>query len=288
MSHYTVDGALVQASHTITDVNTYGHIYLSPHPDDAVLSCGGRIWQQVQPGGHVLVVTVFGNVPAPGRPLSLFAEGLHARWGHTADAAVQRQEEDLAALALLGAATAHWPYTDCIYRQTPDGRFPYDSEESLWEQVHPAEQVLITELAARIRALPLSQDGTIYVPLTVGHHIDHQITRQAAEASRQSLTYYEEYPYAEDLQAVHQALAGDLWQARPTWLSEQALQAKIAAIACYRSQLSTFWANEAEMATKVWAFAERTGGGKLAERYWIREPGWWPQADGDRPLIPNP
>lgn len=271
----------MQALRNITDVNTYDHIYLSPHPDDAVLSCGGRIWQQMRAGGHVLVVTVFGSIPAPNAPLSSFAQGLHVRWGHTADAAIQRQAEDLAALTLLGAVTAPWPYTDCIYRQTPDGRFPYASEESLWEQVHPAEKVLILELAARIRALPLKQGGTIYAPLTVGHHVDHQITRQAAEASRQSLMYYEEYPYAEDVQAVREALAEGLWQARPTWLSEQALQAKIAAIARYRSQLSTFWADEPEMATKVRVFAERTGGGRLAEQYWIREPGCRPQADGD-------
>ena len=254
-------------------MDTYDHIYLSPHLDDAVLSCGGRIWQQVRAGEHVLVVTIFGGIPAPNAPLSSFAQELHARWGHMADAATRRQEEDLAALALLGAVAAHWPYTDCIYRQTPDGRFPYASEEALWAEVHPGEKALVAELAARICALRLDQGGTVYAPLTVGHHVDHQMARQAGEGCGRPLVYYEEFPYAKDRQAVQRARAGRLWQARPVWLSEQALQAKIAAIACYRSQLSTFWTDEAEMATKVRAFAERAGNGRLAERYWILDAG---------------
>jgi len=246
-------------------------VYLSPHLDDAVLSCGGRIWQQVQAGEHVLVVTVFAGTPAAGTPLSPFAQELHARWEHPADAAARRREEDLAALARLGAEAAHWPYTDCIYRQTPDGRFPYASKEALWGKVHPAEKGLVAEVAARLTALPLMLDGVIYTPLGVGHHVDHQIVRRAAETSGPTLTYYEDFPYAEDPQATQAALERRQWQAELVPLPEEALEAKTAAVACYRSQLSTFWADVAEMAAAIRAFAERTGSGMLAERYWKLE-----------------
>lgn len=249
----------------------YTHIYLSPHLDDVALSCGGRIWQQVQAGERVLVVTIFAGPPGPGIPLSPFAQELHARWGHPADAAAGRQKEDLAAWALLGAEALHWPYTDCIYRQTSDGRFPYASEESLWGPVHPTEEGLVAELAARLAALPLSTGGTIYVPLGVGHHVDHQIVRRAAETCGHALVYYEDYPYAKDPQAVQAALEGWQWQAEWVELSEEALEAKIASSACYRSQLSTFWADVTEMTAAVRAFAERTGSGGLAERYWSRQ-----------------
>ena len=72
---------------------------------------------------YVLVVTVFAAAPAPGAPLSPFAHSLHRRWGHGPEAGLRRQEEDRAALALLGAEPLHWPYSDCIYRTLPDGRF---------------------------------------------------------------------------------------------------------------------------------------------------------------------
>ena len=248
-------------------MNAYAHVYISPHLDDAVLSCGGRIWQQVQTGEHVLVVTIFAGTPAPSVSLSPFAQELHTRWGHLADAAIKRRDEDLAALAVLEADAVHWPYTDCIYRRTPDGRFPYASGEALFSEIHPAEKALVAELAARLKELSLSQDGTVYAPLGVGHHVDHQIVRQAAEASGQPLIYYEEFPYAEEPQAVQAALEEGQWQAKLTPLSEKALEAKIAAIACYRSQISTFWADLAAMAAAVRAFAGRTD--RPAERYWV-------------------
>ncbi len=249
-------------------MKAYTRVYLSPHLDDAVLSCGGQIWQQVQAGERVLVVTIFAAPPALDATLSPFARQLHARWGHPADAAARRQEEDLAALVRLGAEPSHWAYADCIYRQAPDGSFLYASEEALWEEVHPAEEGLITELAARLAALPLIPGAAVYAPLGVGHHVDHQIVRRAAEASAHPLTYYEEFPYAESPGAVQTALAGLRGQAELVRLSSEALEVKIAAIACYQSQISTFWADVAQMATAVRAFAERTGGGRPAERYW--------------------
>jgi LmbE family N-acetylglucosaminyl deacetylase len=250
-------------------MDTPAHVYLSPHLDDAVLSCGGRIWQQAQAGEHVLVVTIFGGAPAPDAPLSAFAQGLHARWGHPA--AGERQEEDRAALALLRAESLHWPYTDCVYRETPDAGFLYDSEESLWERVHPAEESLVAELASRITVLPLQPGGTLFAPLGVRRHVDHQIVRRAAEACGRALAYYEDYPYAENPSWLQAVLATLDAEAELTSLSEEALAAKIAAIACYRSQISTFWASADEMATSVRAYAERLGQGKPAERYWKRK-----------------
>lgn len=253
-------------------MDTYTHIYLSPHLDDAAFSCGGRIWQQAQAGERVLVVTFFGGAPPPAAPLSPFAQSLHVRWGHPADAALRRQEEDRAALAVLGAQALHWPYTDCIYRRTPDGDFPYASEASLWGAIHPADENLVAELARRIAALPLGQGTTLYAPLAVGRHVDHQIARRAAQDSGHLPVYYEDYPYAaRDPLAVQAALEGEHWQTEVVLLSEEALRAKIAAIACYRSQISTFWPSTADMAASVRAFAEQVGNGKPAERYWRPE-----------------
>jgi len=260
--YYTANRALTQA------LKNSDHIYLSPHLDDAVLSCGGHIWQQVQAGADVLVVTIFAGADVSGAPHSSFAQQLHARWGHPADAVASRQEEDRAALALLGAEGVHWPYVDCIYRQTADSRFLYASEEALWGQVHPLEQGLIAELAARLATIPLAPGGTVYAPLEAGHHVDHQIVRRAAEASGHALTYYEDFPYAQDPQALQAALTERHARSALVVLTKEALEAKIAAIACYRSQISTFWADVGTMAIATQTFAERTGDGRPAERYW--------------------
>ncbi|MCK4315756.1 MAG: hypothetical protein KAX24_08295 [Anaerolineae bacterium] len=67
----------------------------------------------------------------------------------------------------------------------------------------------------------------------------------------------EEFPYAEDRQAVQPVLMKERGRAELTLLSEEALEARIATIACYHSQLSTLWPDVVEMAAAVRLFAER-------------------------------
>ena len=195
-------------------MDEYTHVYASPHLDDAALSCGGQIWEQVRAGARVLVVTVFAGAPEVGATLSLFAQELHAQWGLASDAPLRRREEDEEALAHVGADAAYWPYLDCIYRQTPDGRFPYDGEEALFGEVHPVEEGLVAELTSRLSALPLKRGGVLHVPLAVGRHVDHQIVRRAAERCGCVPVYYEDFPYAEEPQALQEALLSGPWQAQ--------------------------------------------------------------------------
>ncbi|UCG23914.1 MAG: PIG-L family deacetylase, partial [Chloroflexota bacterium] len=79
----------------------YNLIYLSPHLDDAVLSCAGQIYQAVEAGRSVLIVTVMAG-DASTAELSPFAQSLHERWEVASDAVAVRREEDKAASELLG------------------------------------------------------------------------------------------------------------------------------------------------------------------------------------------
>ena len=246
----------------------YTHVYISPHLDDVALSCGGRIWQQAQAGEGVLVVTVFAGVREADATLSPFAAELHALWELGADAPAARRKEDAAALACLEAEGVYWSYLDCIYRRVDDG-FPYASEEALFGEVHPAEEELVNELAGRLGSLPLEPGGTLYTPMAIGRHVDHQVVHRAAGRIGRPVVYYEEYPYAEDQQAVQEALGGRSWRVERVALSEEALEARVAAIARYGSQLITLgWTDAAEMAEAVRTFATGVGGGTPAERYW--------------------
>ena len=244
------------------------HLYLSPHLDDVVFSCGGRIWQQGQASESVVVVTVFAGAPDPTASFSPYARELHERWGHPVEAVKERQREDRQALALLGAEAVHWDYRDCIYRRTPRGDYAYASEAALWGEMHPSEAALAQRLTGRIRDLPLRPEGALYVPLAVGGHVDHRIVRRAAEMCGRELIYYEDFPYAEDPEDVSAALAGRRWKSELVSLPPEALEAKIAAIARYRSQISTFWDGEEGVAASVRAFAQQIGAGRPAERYW--------------------
>ena len=72
-------------------------LYLSPHFDDAALSCGGLIRQLVLEDTQVLVATIFAGEPPPA-DISPFAAGMHARWGDVEHSSTVRREEDRKAM----------------------------------------------------------------------------------------------------------------------------------------------------------------------------------------------
>ena len=180
----------------------YDKIYLSPHFDDAALSCGGQIYQHTSQGAAVLIVTIMAGDP-PIVHVSGYAQSLHDRWQMASDAVEGRRAEDLAACRILGADALHWTTPDCIYRFHPHtGESLYVSDEEIFGSIDPAELDLVEALAQQIQRLPAH--GRLVIPLTVGHHVDHQLTRMAAErsASYDTLVYYEDYPYAQDQRRV--------------------------------------------------------------------------------------
>ncbi|RMF77973.1 MAG: PIG-L family deacetylase, partial [Chloroflexi bacterium] len=230
------------------------HVFLSPHFDDAVLGCGGLIADLTEHGQDVLVITIMAGEPPSPLPATPIVKTLHQRWGAGYNPVAVRRDEDWQALSCLKAQAQHLEIPDCVYRTNADGGAFYPSEESLFANVHPDDERLIETLPA----LP-ETSSHLYVPLGVGHHVDHQIVRNYGLFVRRdragvSLRFYEEYPYSVSEEARTRALnelkqiaALQLNEERVT-LSEAQVDAKIEAIACYRSQISTFWEDVDDMA----------------------------------------
>ena len=238
------------------------HVILSPHLDDAVLSCGGLIYQLAQTGQPVRVITIFAGDPPPGA-LSPFAQGLHARWGA---APARRRDEDRAALQWLGAEAIAWPYPDAIYRRDSNGPL-YDSEESIFGEVAEADAGLVASVAQRLAEIDLS--ARLVAPLAAGHHVDHQLVRAAAESLGRALIYYEDYPYAETPDKLEAVVRAGAWLAERVRLNDESIRMKAKAINAYRSQISTFFEDAAEVEQRVRAYASRAGGeAGPAERLW--------------------
>jgi LmbE family N-acetylglucosaminyl deacetylase len=247
--------------------NRYHAIYLSPHLDDAALSCGGQIFQRTRAGEQVLIVTITAGDPPP-TGVSAYAQSLHDRWQLVSDATAARRAEDLAAARLLGADALHGALPDCIYRFHPETQQPlYRSDDDIFGEVHGAEAPVVDQLATWLATLP--PHGELFAPLAAGHHVDHQLTRRAAErAFGEGLRYYEDYPYAQQPGAVARMLppGAEGWQAETIPLTGEALAAKFQAILAFASQFSTFWRDVAEMEQQVGGYAASVGG----ERVWRR------------------
>lgn len=269
------------------------HLFLSPHADDAVLSCGGLIYTLVQQGAAVEILTLtVADVPQP--PLaSPVVVDLHPRWGLGDNPYIVRRAEDKAAVEHLGAKVIFGDWLDAIYRVDADGQAYYLTYDTLFAEIHPDDPVLKLELDYQYHA----DLQALYIPLAAGNHVDHQLVRNLAIQGMQkgpprfAVYFYEEYPYAAETNevlhfhsgekprlygsiAVQTALKSLPGPATPIVraFDETALKAKMEAIACYASQISSFWNNNDQMAQNVREYARFVGGSagiEFGERLWI-------------------
>jgi hypothetical protein len=144
---------------------------LSPHLDDAVLSC----WDLLTQPGEVQVINVFAGVPANTRDPAWWDRYTGA--SDSSERMRERRAEDQRALSLAGRAAVNLDFLDEQYR---------DAEQPL--------AALTAELA------PLLEHGTrIYAPAALSNHSDHALVRAAAVQLRAggfAVSLYADLPHA--------------------------------------------------------------------------------------------
>jgi len=249
------------------------HLYLSPHFDDAILSCGGLIARQTAAGERVVIANICAAAPDFSN-LSPFAQFQHVRWfdlNPGTDPIALRHAEDTAACAELGAESVELPELDCIYRRNAAGEWLYTNEESLWGPLHPDEDTTTLVAALELLFSNLTPDA-IYAPLAVANHVDHQWVRAIAKGWAQDgwpVFFYEDYPYVERIENLWQALnlpISGQWVRQPQALDSAQAQVKITAIAHYASQNVVLFNND--MPARVEAQLARADAPGLAEILW--------------------
>jgi LmbE family N-acetylglucosaminyl deacetylase len=216
-------------------------IYLSPHFDDAVLSCGGLIYEQTRQGIQAEIWTILAGDP-PAGPLSEFARQNQALWGLSSgeETVAMRRAEDEDAANLVGAGQVHFDIPDCIYRRSPKGEYLYT--ETVITSPHPADGKLIKRIAMALRS-ELRKEDVLVCPLALGGHVDHVLVRQAAESLRWLLLYYADVPYVlNNPQILAPAITALISQLYP--VSQTGLDIWLQGVAAYRSQLDSLYKGE--------------------------------------------
>lgn len=250
------------------------HIFLSPHFDDAIFSCGGTIAQLVRSGQRVTIVTVMGGDLPPVVPDTPIVRELHARWQAGPNPIPTRQQEDYQAAAALGAEIIQLGVPDCVYR-IANGQALYPNEASLWGDVHPQDRIETYADLTSVEEL-IAHAHHLYAPLGVGHHVDHQLVRRwavalAARHPALTLQFYTDFPYMKDSGKITAALAEVETTVQPRWvfLNADDLALKLDAMACYATQISTFWQNTDHMRQDV-ELSFRVQKDLWGERFWAR------------------
>ena len=95
------------------DLARYTRVYLSPHLDDAALSCGGTIAASPD---RALVITLC-TAPPSETNFNAVAVEFHAEWGLAPDEVLHvRRAEDAEAMTILGVDYVYADWLDAIYR----------------------------------------------------------------------------------------------------------------------------------------------------------------------------
>ncbi len=213
-------------------------LVLSPHLDDAVLSCGALLARLAgqQP---ITVATVFTAAAPP--PWSLPARR-HLRALGVPDADdcfAQRRAEDRDVLAGIGAVPVHLGFRDALFRRGRVGpAYPTFRFDAARGRVASCDAELAARVSARIAELARARAaGVVLAPLGVGRHVDHLITRRAARelAGGVPVVYYSDFPYSETA-APEPAFVRQARLLPHPWLSGRAENAS--RIAGYRTQFA--------------------------------------------------
>ncbi|HLO18834.1 MAG TPA: PIG-L family deacetylase [Anaerolineales bacterium] len=231
------------------------YIFISPHLDDAVLSCGGYIHHLTSLGKRVVITTVVTADDKSGLPRSWLAQRNLRKWGNQAEIFAVRCLEDIAAAKRLGAEVVHLGFLDCIYRHDTNQQ-PLYRKNVIGVPIHPDDwQVLAPTLAEALKALferYVEQKLLIFCPLAIGKHVDHILVRQVVESliSSQQRLYYEDFPYAFSMKAFEPQLED--FRPLKIDLTPDDIKARLEASACYRSQIPGLFPSRFEI---IWEIA---------------------------------
>lgn len=183
------------------------HVVLSPHLDDAVLSCGGLLAVLAR-SGTVLVATVFSASSPPPHTRAARSFLRQCSAADAGDLFAARRAEDAQVVESLGAEPVHLGLADALFRRARGGTalarvlpelgacyptYRLDIARGRLSRRDPVTAPVLAGLLAG--ALPLSEASTVLAPVGVGRHVDHLLVRRAAELLPREVTYYRDQPY---------------------------------------------------------------------------------------------
>ena len=251
-------------------------VILSPHLDDAALSCGGLL-HSLQGRVSTLVVSI-----CCGTTRVLAADGSSKpphRRGHVSPRI--RRREDIAAMHSVNADFVHLSFADGIYRRSPlTGKLIYRNARERWVAPRIEDTAHIEELYLVLRRLCLDLGSLVLLsPIGIGHHVDHQITAQVAvrlAAAGATLLFYEDFPYVADPRLgrgdqddPHAALARLHLAAAKRFVVPVDVEGKVALLQHYATQVPALFGDDDGMRARIAGHQQQS---VPSEIYWRAQP----------------
>ncbi len=184
-------------------------VVLSPHLDDAALSCGA-VMMYAASRTSVTVITLFTEAGQPPHTFSA-RQYLKQVGARSAQALYRRRRaEDRAALEPIGVACIHAGLPEALFRRRPQRRrwavcarllpelahiYPVYRRHITAGRIAPPDADTLNNVCDVIARMTSSRPSVVLAPLAVGAHVDHVLVRTAAECSGARVIYYSDFPY---------------------------------------------------------------------------------------------
>lgn len=172
-------------------------LVLSPHLDDAVLSCADHILEWKKQGHDLTVVSIFtkfqNNYISQAAKNSLYKAGFK----DAEECEKLRKEEDREAMKKLGVCYQHLDFVDGWYR-IHEKSSVYPNQTLFSGHISNKDSKLISELKNKLQSYRAFE--MILIPFGVGKHADHLVARSVAETvfHHHNLWFYVDFPYIQN------------------------------------------------------------------------------------------
>ncbi len=184
-------------------------VVLSPHLDDAVLSCGALLIHAAK-RTQVTVVTLFTEGGPPPYTLSARRYLRQVGAGDAESLYRQRRAEDRAALDSMGITWVHVGLTEAQYRHKNGSErrgwwagllpefqhvYPIYRLHVVSGRLAPADAGTLQDACGFVQRTTDAVPALLLAPLGIGGHVDHVLARIVAERSEAPVAYYSDFPY---------------------------------------------------------------------------------------------
>lgn len=172
-------------------------VFLSPHLDDAVFSCGLILAKLRKLNKQVSVATVFSDCNnSPSTPqANLFLEQCGATDGKKLF--YQRKLEDRSASKILGFKPIHLNFIDAAWRLDKKNKPIYRSTDIQFSgRVSNYDLELKSKIKNKLKKITnTTKNAIVFAPFGEGGHVDHILVRSIATEMYDEVLLWSDFPY---------------------------------------------------------------------------------------------
>jgi len=189
----------------------YSLVIVSPHQDDAVLSCS-TLLAELTGKTDITVVNVF--TKAHKKPYTLSAKQF-LKYSKAIDGAEnlykERAKEDKEVLSKLAITPIDLGFEDALFRRKKKGtflgkflpEFDHVYPTYRWHIVKGIAKDDYTIKSLKKKLLPFKNKKTVVLaPYGIGNHVDHRVVRKVCEELFDNLLLYSDFPYNVDIHTI--------------------------------------------------------------------------------------